>query len=591
MLMHVRRCTAALAALCLGVFAASAAAAPPQGYQSNAAFAASYAKKHVTSTLATTQRVSCYAPEVPYFASLPASQGFPDGGATACPGATTGEDTGPFATQDVSSPALLVKDHSESDIHVDPTNPKHLIGISKWFVNAEGYNHLVGFYESFDGGKTWPDQGHIPGYEGWTDNSDPVGAFDPWGNFYAVVLPYLFDYDANGNHRVGNPAVNPFLPRFAVGIAVRPHGATTANAWLTTVQGKPDDVAAAPFDGEPTFDKQWIAIDDNRASKHFGRIYVMWAVADAKPDGRLKIVVSYADAHPDGTHTPWSTPKFLPGLAEGLEENNALPHIAPNGTVWASVSGVHEGVEAAEDSPEAETFEARVSVLSSTNGGVTWTRRLAIPRQEVPAYHNTSFRGAFGIAFAVGQRRVRGAYPLYIAYEQDVKKGAEVLLASSFNGGRTWRKPIRVDDSRGPGEALQPNIVAAPGGTVAVAFYDRRLACPAQGTAAAKAAGLQFDPAAPYRRVDWCINTAVQLYRAGLQPIGHNIRLSPNTWDPQLSSAHFLCICQPGGFIGDYFGVDARGGIVYTSSVTTYDEGSQNPFFHQQQAVAKLRIP
>ncbi len=58
---------------------------------------------------------------------------------------------------------------------------RHLIGQSKWFVSAEGYNHLLGFYESWDGGATWPVQGHVPGYEGWTDNTDPVGAFDPWG--------------------------------------------------------------------------------------------------------------------------------------------------------------------------------------------------------------------------------------------------------------------------------------------------------------------------------------------------------------------------------------------------------------------------
>ena len=67
-------------------------------------------------------------------------------------------------------------------------------------MNAEGYNHLNGFYESFDGGATWPAQGHVPGYEGWTDNTDPVGAFDPYGNFYSLLLPYNFYYDKFGFH-------------------------------------------------------------------------------------------------------------------------------------------------------------------------------------------------------------------------------------------------------------------------------------------------------------------------------------------------------------------------------------------------------
>src|SRR6266853_666708 len=36
-------------------------------------------------------------------------------------------------------------------------------GSTKWFMSAEGYNHLVGFYES------WPVMSHVPGYEGFTD--------------------------------------------------------------------------------------------------------------------------------------------------------------------------------------------------------------------------------------------------------------------------------------------------------------------------------------------------------------------------------------------------------------------------------------
>ncbi len=161
---------------------------PPQGTQSDAAFAASYSAMHVTNVSATTQRTSCYKPETFYAGALPASAGYPGGGSTNCPAVApagapmTGENQGPFDTQDAvgtANPSLLVKDHSESDIRVDPANPNHLIGQSKWFVNAEGYNHLLGFYESWDGGATWPVQGHVPGYEGWTDNTDPVGAFDP----------------------------------------------------------------------------------------------------------------------------------------------------------------------------------------------------------------------------------------------------------------------------------------------------------------------------------------------------------------------------------------------------------------------------
>src|SRR5436309_11919127 len=167
----------------------------PQGIQSNAKYANSYTANSVTNVFATTQKTSCYTPEVPYAVSDGPNDGY--SGETACGSAsTTGEDLGPYPTQAGSNPGnpagtpMLVKDHSESDIRVDPTNPNHLIGSSKWFVSAEGYNHLLGFYESFNGGATRTVQLHIPGYEGWTDNTDPVGAFDGYGNYYELILTY-----------------------------------------------------------------------------------------------------------------------------------------------------------------------------------------------------------------------------------------------------------------------------------------------------------------------------------------------------------------------------------------------------------------
>src|SRR5438874_1325280 len=90
--------------------------------QSDAAYAASYAANNVTNVSATTQKISCFTPEVPFF-----TQVYPDGGMSACNGAAnTGENLGPYPTQAGSNPGypastpMRVKDHSESDIRVDP---------------------------------------------------------------------------------------------------------------------------------------------------------------------------------------------------------------------------------------------------------------------------------------------------------------------------------------------------------------------------------------------------------------------------------------------------------------------------------------
>ena len=79
----------------LAVPSAMSAGGPPG--QSDAAFAASGAANGVTNVSATTQRVSCYAPEVVYLDRLDPNQGYPDGGMSPCGGAaTTGEELGPY---------------------------------------------------------------------------------------------------------------------------------------------------------------------------------------------------------------------------------------------------------------------------------------------------------------------------------------------------------------------------------------------------------------------------------------------------------------------------------------------------------------
>jgi len=583
MLMHVRGRIAALVAVCAGVWIPAAHAAPPQGFQSDAAFAASYAQRNVGSVSATTQRVSCYTPEVHYLGSLSPLQGYPDGGSTPCAGrATTGENIGPYPAQDVANPPLVVKEHSESDLHVDPTNPAHLIGVSKWLVNSEGYNHLTGFFESFDGGLTWPQQGHIPGYEGWTDNSDPVGAFDPWGNFYAVVLPYMFDYLPSGSHYFLSPDINPALPRSGMGIAVRPRGASGATAWNVAHRGNLDLIARTPFAGAVIFDKQWLTIDTHPRSRHRGRVYVAWGIGEN--DSGLRVYLSYADARANGTHTNWSPPRLVLRQARGVGDNGALLQVSPDGTVWLSMTSFR-GFGA----------PLTMSVTSSRNGGRTWQRRRVILRHDVDGYRNTTFRAAFGEAFAVGTRKIGRFYPLYAAYEQTTRDRTILFIRASFDGGVHWRPAIQVNDNAGEGEALQPNLAAAPNGRVAVAFYDRRLPCSERETPEAAVAGLLFDPRLPYGRSNYCINTAVQFYRANLRPLGHNIRLSAHTSNPQLSAPRYECMSSPASFIGDYFGIafghDLRSSIAYTTSVATYNAAGENPGYHQQQLVSAIRTP
>jgi hypothetical protein len=214
----------------------------------------------------------------------------------------------------------------------------------------------------------------------------------------------------------------------------------------------------------------------------------------------------------------------------------------------------------------------------------------------VPTYQNTTFREGIVNTFGVGPKKVSGRYPLYVSWEDGTTGLSNVYLTASNDGGRTWSTPIQVNDNAGATEALQPNLDVAPDGTVVDAFYDRRLACPAQGTADATGAGVAYDPGTtaspgtPYGRANYCVNTAAQFYKPNLTPIARNLRLSTHTWDPQLSAMRPSCICSSSTFIGDYFGVASSGSLTYTTSVSTFNEG-ENPFFHQQQVVARVATP
>jgi len=157
---------------------------------------------------------------------------------------------------------------------------------------------------------------------------------------------------------------------------------------------------------------------------------------------------------------------------------------------------------------------------------------------------------------------------------------------------------VVVNDNASPADEFQPNLAAAASGTISVNFYDRRLPCPAQGGAEAAGAGLALDQVnprysgslPPYGAANYCINASIQFFRANLQRVGHNIRISQHSFDPQLNAPHTSCATCVGTFIGDYFGNDFNSSMSFSTFVSTFDDGS-NPNHYQQQVVATVAIP
>jgi hypothetical protein len=139
----------------------------------------------------------------------------------------------------------------------------------------------------------------------------------------------------------------------------------------------------------------------------------------------------------------------------------------------------------------------------------------------------------------------------------------------------------------------------APAAQSAVAFYDRRSACP-------------IDPSvlpADVGRANFCIDTSLQPYKdsgSGAVPVGGNVPISQFTWDPEQPGQQlgglpqYPCAgardpCPAGsGFIGDYFGLAVSAHNIYALMVSTHYPAADvtadggGPVYYQQQVLATV---
>src|SRR5207237_10051298 len=163
-----------------------------------------------------------------------------------------------------------------------------------------------------------------------------------------------------------------------------------------------DHVAICQSKGhEPS--KRWLTSDTNPTSHFYNTIYATWAAFDGL---NSKPFVSTAKALPDGTHTDWSAPQLLPTVNNTASDTYLLPHVAPDGTVYTSITNFPS---------QHGKCCITVSVDKSRDGGKTWTflstavSNILIP-SFVGGYDNTPFTDGIEITYAVGLTMVTVNY-------------------------------------------------------------------------------------------------------------------------------------------------------------------------------------
>jgi hypothetical protein len=477
--------------------------------------------------------------------------------------------------------------HSESWLAVKPGS-EDIVGTSKFFFDKYStfYMFYLGAYQMPGGSPSSNNQ--VQGYDcvstqtqemppSWTDTTDPNVDFDTKGRVYQTVLPFNSFFDATKLHPDGEIDVSysDDLGRHWVkgngGVALEPPNNASAKQ-LGHVQ-----------------DKQWIAVNhivDNRFQDH---VYAAWAVFNGNGGGiKVRMAVSR-----DRGQTFAKAVTITPPSEVGPGATYVYPEIDAAGNVYVAVvsfpaNGASSTIYVARSTDDARTFGAFVPAASVDS----------IPTAALP---NTRFRDGITESFAASP-----TYPnhLYLTYENwDAVAGQmDVKFTQSTDGGQQWSTPVVVNDNvdtpGAPTDQFQPSVAAGPNGAVAVAFYDRRAACPG-------------DPSilpADVGRTNFCIDTSLQAYKdggSGAAPVSGNVRISKFTWDPEQPGQHlgglsqYPCAgardpCPTGaGFIGDYFGLAISNSNIYALDVSTHypsnvtaDEGG--PIYYQQQVLATV---
>ena len=467
---------------------------------------------------------------------------------------------------------------SESWVAVQP-GTENLVGSSKFFFDkwSTFYNFYLGAY-TIPNGKPAGDA-QIGGYDcvsngtqamppDWTNVTDPNVAFDSQGRAYQVTLPF-------------NAYWTNMHPNGAIGVV---YSDDLGRSWQKGNGG--DYLDSFPNSSSFSFggvvDKQWIAVNSDPLSVNRDHVYAFWA----NFNGDAVQILFSKSTDRGATFTPAEV--ITPPNEVGPSTTYVYPSIDSAGTIYVAVASFPA---------KSGATDATLYTTHSTDDGATWAPWIStgLVARGTPGccFPNTTFRDGILENFTASP-----TYPghLYMAYEDWNGTQMDVRFSQSTDGGVTWSPGVVVNDDGGSSDQFQPSVAAGPGGAVAVAFYDRRAACPADRSVLPQDVGRQ----------NFCVDVSLQAYRdggSGAVPVGHNVRISKYTWDPQqpgqtigglpqLSCSSHSNPCRT-SFIGDYFGLAISGANVYALSVSTHypsgvtgDGGAQ--VYYQQQVLATV---
>lgn len=467
--------------------------------------------------------------------------------------------------------------YSEPHIAINPLDPNNLVAGSKMYQNLGSYLFKIGTFVSFDGGRTWKDNGHLPGYPRQTGNEarpcDPGspacarGLVSPSGEEYWVTSDVWMAFDDEGN-------------AYTMVLDHPPNDSPTGAGWGMTLHKSVDggrtwsDRIPIHENSDPISnalfldDKNTIIVDNygpDRDGKT-GNMYACWGFSAFAAN--LAQVVTRST---DGGQT-WSDPVPV-SAADRL-------------TIGCQVI---VGPPASEGEPGVVyVFYLNVAgdslrMAKSTDGGQTFSPPATVREiSQIPrVFPNSAFRN-FSLPWAGVDPTDGTVYLTWADYHATVEGepcppdefapedqvcDADILMVVSQDGGETWSEPIRVNqDPLGNGkDQFQQALAVTPKGQLNMMWFDRR-----------------NDPA----------NFYIDTYFARSNDAGETwaeTRLTRTMWDPSVNPP----ISPSGHFIGDYQGIVATDevAIPFWNDTTLANLPASDSRRSRYQEVFSARVP
>lgn len=342
--------------------------------------------------------------------------------------------------------------HYENLAIGDPDHPGRMITCSMVYPPDPGKMAVQYCYVTFDGGKTWEPSLQVT--EGMV-NGDPTAVYGAGDDVYVVAL-------------VIKPLDEPIEP-----------GSDAPRDEAKTVVFKSSDGGRTWAEtGRFQFiDREFIMIDQT-GGKYDGRLYIVGQGAvrgiGGPNDRRVHSLQMFRSLDGGRTfngpvHAAYPEGTIIFGVGTGA--------VLSDGTMAVMFGHTKPGRGQSLEAEPSVGPNAELHVITSTNGGETFQKSSKVA--DWRADRRRSEGGLLG-QMVVDPGSTLFKDRLYMVWPEIVADRIQVRFAYSADKGKTWSKPVVVNDDRSPVDGgigpdhLLPSVGVNKDGAVLVTWYDRR---------------------------------------------------------------------------------------------------------------------